>query len=270
LAGVLIASSGAALAFWVNAATFLIANGFIARIKGEVPRTRLDGQVAPGWFDDLKTGLQYALKNKALRVVLITTFVSSIARATLMTVEVVYITDTLNGGDKGYALMLSVAGIGALIGSINVARLSRRFSLPSLYVSTVLMTGLMFFPYANIPVLWFVIIVAGLHTVPWVVSWILLDTMLQQWVVDEMRGRVFSLIETERNAGQVLVAAIFAPFIDLWGPVAILNISGVMYTIAGVYVILQLGVLRLAGDSILSGPTLSEATLPETTLSKAT
>jgi predicted MFS family arabinose efflux permease len=102
----------------------------------------------------------------------------------------------------------------------------------------------MFFPYANVPVLWFVILVAGLHTVPWVLGYILVDTMLQQWVADEVRGRIFSLIYTQRNAGQVLVAAIMAPLVDWWGPMVVLNICGVIYTLVGVYAVFSLGVLQ--------------------------
>lgn len=250
IAGILVATVGVAWAFWADAASFLIATFFIVRIRGELPRTTSAEQGAKGWLDDLKVGLQYALSHKALRIILITTFVSALAGAALLTIEVVYIKEVLQGGDAGYAIMLSVAGIGALIASSNVRRWVRRFSLSGLYVASVLLTGVTFFPYANTPNLWLVIVIAGFHTIPWVLGFILVDTMLQQWVADEVRGRVFSLIHTERSAGQVLVAAIFAPFVDLWGPVAILNIAGVIYTLIGLYAISQLGTLRLVGESL--------------------
>lgn len=250
IAGILVASAGVAWAFWTDAASFLIAILFIARIQGEIPRTRI-GEQTVSWLGDMKEGLQYALRYKALRVILITTFVSTIAGATLVTIEVVYVKDVLKGGDAGYATLYSVAGIGALIASVNVRRWVQRFSLTGLYVASVFLTGVTFFPYANTPILWMVIIIACFHTIPWVLGMILVDTMLQQWVADEVRGRIFSLIYTERSAGQVLVAAIFAPFIDLWGPVAILNIAGVIYTLIGIYAISQLGTLRLAGEGLV-------------------
>jgi sugar phosphate permease len=147
-------------------------------------------------------------------------------------------------------LLYSVAGVGAIIASTNATRWAHRFTLPGLYVSTVLLTGLMFFPYDNVQILWFVILVAGLHTVPWVLGYILVDTMLQEWVADEVRGRIFSLIHTQRNAGQVLVAAFMAPLVDWWGPVVILNISGVIYTLVGLYAISRRGVLFRQTDAI--------------------
>jgi predicted MFS family arabinose efflux permease len=244
IAGFLVAASGAAIAFWADAVSFVIAVLFITRISGEIPRTRAEQQTAPGWLDDLKFGLRYAFNHQAIRVLLVTTFVAAFAGAALVTIEVVYVKDVLDGGDVGYGLLYSVAGVGAIIGSTNAARWVRRFTLPGLYVGTVLLTGLMFFPYANVQVLWFVIVVAGLHTVPWVLGYILVDTMLQQWIADEVRGRIFSLIHTQRNAGQVLVAACMAPLVDWWGPVVVLNLSGVVYTLVGVYAISRLSVLR--------------------------
>jgi hypothetical protein len=104
----------------------------------------------------------------------------------------------------------------------------------------------MFFPYANVPILWFVVVVAGLHTVPWVLAMICVDTMVQQWVDEAVRGRIFALIQAERNAGQVLVTAMLAPLVDLWGPVPIMNFSGVVYTLAGLYAVRCLGRLRQA------------------------
>lgn len=244
LAGFLVAASSAAVAFWADAASFVVAILFISRIRGEIPRSRLEQKEAPGWLTDLKFGVQYAFGNAALRILLVTNFMAAFCGAALTTIEVVYIKDVLQGGDVGYGLLYSVAGFGAIVASTNASRWSRRFTLPGLYVGSVLLTGLMFFPYANIQILWFVILFSGLHTIPWVLGYILVDTMLQQWVSDEVRGRIFGLVHTQRSAGQVLVAALLAPLVDWWGPVTVLNLSGFIYTLVGLYAITRLGMLR--------------------------
>jgi len=250
VAGMLVASASASTAFYVNALSFGLASIFILKISGEIPRTYRDEEKgAAAWLNDLKLGLSYALNNKAILVLLITTLVSSIGAAAILTIEVIYISDFLGGGDEGYGIMISVAGLGALAGSVTVGRLSRRFGITGLYTASVLLAGLFFFPYANIHILPLVIIIAGFHTMPWVLGFILVDTMLQQWVPDEIRGRILSLISTERNAGHVMVAAVLAPLVDLWGPVAVLNISGVIYTLAGVYAVSQLGILRKGSEA---------------------
>jgi hypothetical protein len=214
------------------------------QIRGEIARTPAVNQAHLGWWHAALAGLRYATGSTALRILLLTTFVSAFAGAGLMAVELVYIKDYLGGGDTGYGFYYSVAGIGALTASSTAALLARRFTLASAYVASVLVTGLMFFPYANTPVLWFVVIIGGLHTIPWVLAMIYVDTMLQQWVDDTVRGRIFALIQAERNAGQVLVTAILAPLVDLWGPVLIMNLSGVIYTLAGIYAVMRVGLLR--------------------------
>ncbi len=197
----------------------------------------------------MKLGLHYTFKHPALRVLLTTTFVTAFAGAALVTIEVVYVKETLKGGDTGYGILLSVVGIGALLAAASAPHLTRRFSLSGVYVFAILGAGLMYFPYANIPYLGFVVLVAGLQAIPWFLSAILADSMIQRWVDDVMRGRVFSLFYTERSAGHLLIAAVFAPLIDLWGPTVMLNVSGVIYTLVGLFAISRLGVLRRVDEA---------------------
>jgi hypothetical protein len=261
LAGLLVAAAGAGAALWVNAASFFLAILFVLRISGELPRTRTAGQTDARWWQEAIAGLRYATGSEALRIVLITTFVSAFAGAGLLAVELVYVKDFLNGGDTGYGIYYSVAGIGALLASSSAPTLVRRYTLAGCYVASVLLTGLMFFPYANVPVLWFVIVVGGLHTVPWVLAMICIDTMLQQWVADAVRGRIFALVQAERSAGQVLVTAILAPLVDLWGPVPIMNLSGMLYTLVGIYAVTRLSLLRKMERS---HPLAAESVAPDT------
>lgn len=246
IAGVLVATSGPAIALWIDAISYFVAIFCILRIRGELPRTKAANEANTSWKHDTVAGLRFAAGHPALRLLLITTFVAAFAGAGLLTVELVYIKEFLGGGDQGYGFYYSVAGVGAVIASSIAGLLVRRFTLAVAYVASVLVTGLMFFPYANIPILWFVIIVAGLHTVPWVLAMIYVDTMIQQWVDPSMRGRVFALVQAERSAGQVLLAAILAPLVDLWGPVPVMNLSGVIYTMVGIYAVSRVGLLRHA------------------------
>jgi MFS family permease len=250
LAGLVIAAFSAGAALWFNAATFFAAMLCILRISGELPRTQAAAQDRPSWWVDALAGLRYATGHLALRILLITTFVSAFAGAGLLAVELVYVKDVLQGGDVGYGFYYSVAGIGALVASSSAGALVRRFTLAGAYVGSVLATGLLFFPYANIPVLWFVILVTGIHAIPWVLGMILVDTMLQQWVDDAVRGRIFALIQAQRGAGPILVTAILAPLVDLWGPVPVMNISGVIYSLVGLYAVARLGTLRQVEQSV--------------------
>jgi MFS family permease len=247
-AGLLVAAYGAPVALWANALSFVGSALCIARVPEPPAGERPAGLDRPGWLDDIRAGLGYALARPALRVLLLTTFVSSLAAAALLTVEVVYVKDVLHGGDRGYGVLLSVCGLGAVVASATAGPLGRRVGLAGLYVASLALAGLLFFPYANVPVLWFVVVTSGLQTVPWVLGSILVDTMVQQWVAADVRGRVFSLLQVQRSASAVLVAAALAPLVDRWGPVAVLNLSGGIYTLAGLYALARLRVLRWGPD----------------------
>ena len=247
-AGLLVAAYGAPVALWANALSFVGSALCIARVPEPLAVGRPAGPDRSGWLGDLRAGLGYAWVHPALRVLLLTAFVSSLAAAALLTIEVVYVKDVLHGGDRGYGILLSVCGLGAVVASAIAGPLRRRAGLAGLYVGSTLVAGLLFFPYANVPVLGFVVVAAALHTVPWVLGSILVDTMVQQWVAAEVRGRVFGLLHVQRSGGSVLVAAVLAPLVDRWGPVAVLNLSGAVYTLAALYALARVRVLQRAPE----------------------
>lgn len=251
LAGLLVAAYGVGPAFWIDAASFAFAALCIGQIrKGELKPGRAQATSAQSittlwrsWNQDLHLALRHTLDDSLLRVMLICNLISAIAQAGLLTIEVIYIKDVLGGGEVGYGLLYTVCGIGALAASAMITPLTRRFSLTGVYVACVLFTGLIYFPYGNIQLLWVAIPLAVIHTIPWVISWILRDTIVQMWAPEAMRGRVISLFSAQEGAGQIIVALIFAPLTDLWGVRTILNISGVLYTLLGIYAVAQRGVL---------------------------
>jgi sugar phosphate permease len=94
---------------------------------------------------------------------------------------------------------------------------------------------LSFFPYANATVLWVAIFWGAVQTIPWVMDIIVVETLAQRWTEPEMRGRVFSLFQMQRSAGKLLAAGLFAPLVDLLGPVLLMNAAGVIYTIVALF-----------------------------------
>ncbi|GAB4213292.1 MAG: MFS transporter [Roseiflexaceae bacterium] len=243
LAGVLVATTGVTVAFWANALSFLLAVLCIGRIAAPglaSPET----QPHPARSTRRWEGLHFIRQHPALRTVLLTTFGTAIAQAALLTIEVVYVKEILGGDEVAYGILISSAGLGALVASTNATRWARRWSLPGLFGGSLLVTGLSFFPYANIPVLWFVILVVSLQSISWFLTGLLVDTMVQQWTPDTLRGQVFAVLTAERNAGHLLIAAAVAPLVDWWGPVVVLNLCGVVYLLTAGYALARLHLLR--------------------------
>src|SRR5207237_9174906 len=87
----------------------------------------------PRWLADLRTGFQYARAHPEVRALLITTAGASMGMGGLIVLEALLIKVVLNQGDAGYGLMLSIAGIGAIIGSLLIKPRAARWSVTRVY-----------------------------------------------------------------------------------------------------------------------------------------
>jgi len=244
LAGLLVGFVGAGAAFALNAATYLIANGLLVGIRGELPRTTSSGRSVTQFLWELRDGFAFSLRHPGLRVVLIATLSTAVAGAMLGTMEVILISETLGGGEAGYGYMLSLVGAGAFIASLAAHSLDRRYSLTTLYLVGITGSGLGFFVYANAGTLWLAILAAGLHAIPWFLRQIVIDSIVQQWTSPQLRGRVFAILQMERPLGLLLFTTLFSASIDQMGPVLLLNVAGAIYTAVGLWVISRAAILR--------------------------
>lgn len=189
----------------------------------------------PRWRADLRTGFQYAREHPEVRALLITTAGSNMGMGGLIVLEALLIKQVLNQGDAGYGLMLSIAGLGAITGSLLIKPSVARWSATRVYGTAILLTGLSFFPYAAI--LWFpaTLLIAYAQTATFVIGQVLTDTILQRTVPERLRGRVFGLVQIVRNAMTLLAVGIFGLLVDGVGVTPLLHAAGVPFALAGVY-----------------------------------
>lgn len=249
LAGLVVGTAGAGAAFTLCAASYLAANGLLWGIRGELPRTTAANRSVGQFVTELADGFAFSLSHRGLRVVLIASFCTAIAGAMLGTMEVIFISETLGGGEEGYGYMLSLVGVGAIVASLAASRLDRRYSLPALYAAGMLGSGLFFFVYANAGDLWLAILAAGLHAIPWFLRQIVIDSIVQRWAPAALRGRVFAILQMGQPLGLLLFTGLFSAYIDELGPVLLLNLAGVIYTGVALWVLSRMAVLRRA-DSV--------------------
>jgi len=141
----------------------------------------------------------------------------------------------LDQGDAGYGLMLSIAGLGAITGSLLIKPSVARLSVTRVFGLAVLITGLTFFPYAAVR--WFplTLLIAFVQTATFVMGQVMSDTIVQQTVPERLRGRVFGLVQIVRNATTLLAVAVFGLLVDGIGVTPLLQAAGVPFALAGVY-----------------------------------
>jgi MFS family permease len=241
LGGALIAASGASVAFYLLAGCRAVAILCQSRIayRQRVQPYRTVG-TARSWTEDVRVGLRYARDHAVIRALLLTLVGTNFGGGGLIVLEALLVKQVLKAGDEGYGLMLSVAGVGAIIGSLLIKPTTARWPLVRVFSVAVFLTGLTLFPYANI--LWFpaTLAIALTQTIGWVLGLVLADTLVQQTVPEALRGRVFGLIMLIRNGMTLAAMAVFGPLVDTVGTVLLLNVSGLIYTLAGVYAVWRL------------------------------
>jgi MFS family permease len=254
VAGGLIAASGARLVFGLLLLVRLAAIFWVSRIGYAQNVHPAIAHTAPGprWLADLRAGFKYAREHPEVRALLITTAGSNMGMGGLIVLETLLIKQVLNAGDAGYGLMLSIAGLGAITGSLLIKPSTARWPLTRVFGAAVLLTGLSFFPYASI--LWYpaTLIIAYFQTLTFVMGQVLSDTIVQRTVPERLRGRVFGLVLIVRNAMTLLAVAVFGLLVDGVGVTPLLHAAGVPFALAGVYALWAMRAVRPAAAA--SGP----------------
>lgn len=238
VAGFLIDSFGFAAIYFTMTGLYLMAVVFIALM----PLTSTISLKGSGALADLKDGFQYVRHQTTILIILLFTLAATILSMPYMGMLPVLTEKVLDVGAGGIGVLISVSGVGAMVGSIGLASLpNKKRGLMLLVGSLILglsLVGLFFsaswFPSLGWPLaLGFIVFVGLGHTVRMTLG----NTLLQHYVEDEYRGRVMALYFME--FGLTSFAVFFA------GVMA--DIVGVQWSVGGLGIILVLlSVLALA------------------------
>jgi MFS family permease len=205
--GLLIAARGPDLAYWINAATFVLSAALLARI----PAWRLQGKApaSRGHWRDIGDGVGVVLRSRPLLLVLIAWNVVQLGVAGVNVAEVVLAKVSLESGDIGFGLLLGGSGLGLAVGSWAAGRLVGRIRVTELYAGGIAVMALGYGIAALAPSLAVAlpaVVFASLGNGAAVVCNAL---FVQRGAPDELRGRAFTVILSSNYAvlGLGMVAA---------------------------------------------------------------
>ncbi len=117
LAGVLVAAWGEGVCFAVNAFSYLAVLGALLTIRGTGATVESTGSVR----GELAEGLGFAWGNAEVRTMLGGIAVTSIFGLSYSTLLPVFARDVLHGGVRGFGVLMSSAGLGAVVGAVAAA-----------------------------------------------------------------------------------------------------------------------------------------------------
>ena len=246
LGGFMVGFLGQAWAFRFDAVTFLasaLAIFFVIE-KWQRRDTARETQGAKSWIKDLAWGLGYIVRQRAVAVMTIEMMIMALGMVAVTVLEVIFVKSILGAGDEGYGLLISMAGIGALIGSLLAGWVGKKVSASALFCWTGVLGGLTFFLYANIRFFFLTLIIVLVQMIVFSVGQVAAQALLQQLVPDELRGRVFAQIITGYTVTHLLGAGLWGTLIDRIGVIPVFNIAGGVATLAGLFILANLSLLR--------------------------
>jgi len=161
--------------------------------------------------------------------VMVTTFVSSVS----YTVLIYVVQQVLKLGTSGVGLFAGVLAIGMIAGAASLSYIRQRINQPMVVVVVILLYGLLFLASPWLITVWFMIVIALVAGVAF--SWlgVVQNTMLQEEVPEEIRGRIFSTREFVSNVAFLLTTLFIGALGDLTSyKMVLVAIGAVLGTLA--------------------------------------
>jgi MFS family permease len=214
--GALVAAQGPHLAYWLNAATFLLSAALLAQI----PQRLLQQAKAEtrGHWRDLADGLVLVRRSRALLTVLIAWNVGMVANAFVNVGEPFLATESFSAGSFGLGLLMGAAGIGLALGAYLAGSWIEQRGLANVYGASLALMGLGVGGAAAAPNVWVAaacVVVSGAGNGATIVCNALL---VQRGAPDQLRGRAFTVLMSSNVTMLALGMLLAGRITDSVGP----------------------------------------------------
>ncbi len=193
LGGLFLASLGPFWCFALNGLSFLAVIGALLAMAPTYVDLNGSGTVGVPWYRQLAEGVRYTLSDAFLRGLILMAGVSSLFGASYVTLLPAYAVEALHLQVVGFGLLHTTVGLGALIGALTVAAGSRSpdrdrwLSLGALGFPAALLALALARQAALAMAILFVV------GFTFVVQFATVNTLIQSYVPDALRGRVMSI-----------------------------------------------------------------------------
>jgi len=189
IAGTVVAAAGAPAALFIDASSFLICGALLIDLHPHVEEAG----------DSVRARLRAAWRHineaPSLRGLLLADAVALICFESAAPIEVTYAKATLHAGDRGFGLLLSAWGAGAVLGSLVFARSLRR-PLGAMLSAGAFAIALAYFGFAAAPSLVLACIAAFIGGVGNGVELPSLISLVQRLTPQKLQGRLMGAVES--------------------------------------------------------------------------
>jgi Transmembrane secretion effector len=190
LAGALVASAGASAALWVDVGSFLVCAALLIDLHPPVEEAggaSVRARLLSAW--------RYINEAPPLRALLLVEAAALVFIEAGAPIEVAYVKGTLDAGDRGFGLLVTAWGAGAVLGSFVFARLVRR-QLGLLLSAGTFALGCAYVGFAAAPSLALACLAALAGGVGNGLQWPSLISVVQRLTPQGLHGRLMGAVES--------------------------------------------------------------------------
>jgi MFS family permease len=189
-AGLLIGTVGVATCFFLNSVSFLAVIAGLALMRFEPQPSK---EFSEPLLRDMLEGLRYIVRHRDILTLILLVGVFSIFGAPYLVLMPVLAKDVLLAGAKGYAVLMSATGIGALAGALTLASLPDSGRRGRLLVASAILFAAVLVVFAASRQLILSAALATLLGFSMVGQGATGNTLLQTLAPDHLRGRVMAV-----------------------------------------------------------------------------
>jgi MFS family permease len=189
IAGILIAGFGEAVCFYATSIGYGVMLLMILQLKIQIQAAIKHENM----WRNLVSGLSFVAKSPLFAIIIGLTFMNSLFGISYITLMPAFARDILHAGAKGYGLLLTAGGIGAIMGSVLIASWGKRARRGFLMMGGSSLFGVLLIAFSlsrNFNAALALVMIAGTANAIYMV---VAQTVLQAEVPDELRGRVMGL-----------------------------------------------------------------------------
>ena len=233
VAGVVYSSFGPEFV-WIGAA-FIFTTAIILTLNIKAPDISNDLRDRP-FLNEIKSGYSYIFKNNNIRVLFLIGAVFTLLAFPIQSLLPVLIIDVYGKTSAELGLLASMLGIGAVVGNIIVASISKHnraiFFLTLIFTAGLCMLGITNIQYFSVG-----LILLFIHGIATGSEYSIIQILVMDQIDEEYRGRTMSFLMLIWG---ILPLGVFPAGIgvDHWGPQLVLSILGIGLLVLGTITII--------------------------------
>jgi predicted MFS family arabinose efflux permease len=231
LAGQALAKLGEKWCFGLNAVSFVAPIISLMLISDRF----LPNGIKESIFSSLKQGIRYVRQQNSMEALTVLAFCMTALSTPMRTYIPVFVKDIFQRGPETYGNLLSLMGVGSIIGSLTVAGLGNIRNKGRVALAMLICLGLAIAGFSlsrSLPLSYFMLLFVGASMM---VVFATVTSLVQLITTNEMRGRVMSVYNCAFRGGMPMGNLVTGWLVPVFSAPIVLGANGFVLVLVAIY-----------------------------------